>query len=250
MYNKSNNSNLQINCLTFSGHGFINKSMKVCGIIAAGGSSQRFGANKLALEIAGKTVLEWSQYLLLSHPKVTHVITASNDVEEAQKLGMKSEHLVYIKGGNTRQESIRNAFMQLPDCDVVLVHDGARPFASARMIDELLLKSTEAACVIPVIPCTSALKTSNMDTIERHIGGKYVLAQTPQLVWYEPMKLAFEKFASRLEDFPDESSMIAELGTHVKLVPGSSSNIKITTKDDETLARALANYLFRPVRPV
>lgn len=235
-------------CLTTDKQNHIKGAMKVCGIIAAGGSSQRFGTDKLALEIAGKTVLEWSQYLLLSHPKISHVITASNDVDEAQKIGMKSEHLTYTKGGNTRQESIRNAFLELPECDIVLVHDGARPFASARMVDELLLKSTEAACVIPVIPCTSALKTAEMDTIDRHISGKYVLAQTPQLVWREPMKLAFEKFGSRLGDFPDESSMIAELGAHVKLIPGSSSNIKITTRDDETLARALAAYLFKPAR--
>jgi 2-C-methyl-D-erythritol 4-phosphate cytidylyltransferase len=219
--------------------------MKICGIIAAGGTSQRFGANKLELELSGKSVLAWSQTLLLTHPQVSYVVTVSSEIELAQKIGIKSEFMGYAKAGATRQESVRNALMKLPESDIVLIHDGARPFATARMIDELIKCSTEAACVIPVIPCTSAIKISEMNVVTGHVKGKYMLAQTPQLVWTDPLRLAFDRFGDRLDEFPDESSMMSELGVHVKTIPGASANIKITTPDDEVVAKAIAGSLFR-----
>ena len=189
--------------------------------------------------------MSWSQKLLLTHPKVSHVVTVALDIDYAQKIGLKSEFMTYVKGGQIRQESIRNGFLAMPECDIVLVHDGARPFASIKIVDQLIERASEAACLIPVISNTSALKSVESGVVTGHQNGKYMLAQTPQLVWYQPLKLAFEKFSDRLDQFPDESSMIAELGLHVVTVAGSPANIKITHPDDETVARALASVLLQ-----
>lgn len=219
--------------------------MKIGAIIAAGGTSQRFGTDKLALVLNGKSVLAWSQNALLKHEKIENVVTVCSDVEYYSKIGIKSQYMSYVPGGAVRQESVKQGFGMLDDCDVVLVHDGARPFLSQGIIDNLLECANEAACVIPVIPCNSALKNVKSGFVTDHENKKFMMAQTPQLVWCEPLRLAFEKFGDKLADFPDESSMISELGLHVKAIPGSSANIKITNPDDDVIARALSMELLR-----
>lgn len=219
--------------------------MKIGAIVAAGGASQRFGTDKLALILNGKSVLAWSQNALLKHEKIEKVVTVCSDVEYYSKIGIKSQYMSYVLGGTVREQSVKNGFELLKDFDIVLVHDGARPFLNQRIIDNLLECANEAACVIPTIPCTSALKNVSSGIVTEHENKKFMMAQTPQLVWCEPLSLAFEKFGDRLSDFPDESSMISELGLHVKVIPGSSANIKITNPDDETIARALSMELLR-----
>lgn len=219
--------------------------MRIGAIIAAGGTSQRFGTDKLAIVLNGKSVLAWSQNAILKHPKVEKVVTVCSNVDYYSKIGMKSQSMSYVQGGSVRQESVNNGLKMLEGFDVILVHDGARPFLSQRIIDDLIEAADQAACVIPVIPCTSALKSVQSGFVTQHVNQKYMLAQTPQLVWSEPLRLTFERFGDKLGDFPDESSMIAELGLHVKTVPGSSANIKITNPDDEVIARALSMELLR-----
>ncbi|NTU61084.1 MAG: 2-C-methyl-D-erythritol 4-phosphate cytidylyltransferase [Caldiserica bacterium] len=219
--------------------------MRIGAIIAAGGTSHRFGTDKLAIVLNGKSVLAWSQNAILKHQKVEKVVTVCSDVEYYSKIGMKSQSMSYIPGGSVREESVNNGLKMLEGFDVILVHDGARPFLSQRIIDDLIESADQAACVIPVIPCTSALKSVQSGFVTQHVNQKYMLAQTPQLVWSEPLRLTFERFGDKLGDFPDESSMIAELGLHVKTVPGSSANIKITNPDDEVIARALSMELLR-----
>ena len=219
--------------------------MRIGGIVAAAGSSQRFGVDKLALELSGKSVLAWSQNALLKHEKIEKVVTVCSDVEYYSKIGEKSQYISYILGGDVREQSVKKGFELLKDFDIVLVHDGARPFLSQRIIDDLIDNAKQAACIIPTIPCTSALKNVSSGIVTEHENRKFMMAQTPQLVWCEPLKLAFDKFENKLSEFPDESSMISALGLHVKTVPGSSANIKITNPDDETIARALSMELLR-----
>jgi 2-C-methyl-D-erythritol 4-phosphate cytidylyltransferase len=222
--------------------------MKIGAIIAAGGSSQRFGSDKLSLELNGRSVLAWSQKAMLENNHIERCVTVCSDIEYYKKIGIESSYMSYQKGGSVREESVFNGLTLLLDYDIVLVHDAARPFVSQRIIDELIANSNQAACVIPVVPCTSAIKTQNMGFITDNLAGKYILAQTPQLVWVKPLKIAMEKNKGSLESFPDESSLIASMGLHIKSVPGSSANIKITNPDDEVIAKALANQLFRVVK--
>jgi 2-C-methyl-D-erythritol 4-phosphate cytidylyltransferase len=182
---------------------------------------------------------------MLKHPKVEKVVTVCSDVDYYSKIGMKSQSMSYVQGGSVREESVNIGLKMLEGFDVVLVHDGARPFLSQRIVDDLIESADQAACVIPVIPCTSALKSVQLGFVTQNVNLKFVMAQTPQLVWSEPLRLAFDKFGDKLGDFSDESSMIAELGLHVKIVPGSSANIKITNPDDEVIARALSMELLR-----
>lgn len=219
--------------------------MKICAIVAAGGNSTRFGDDKLEIKLKDKPVLAWSVKLLSMHPQVQQVIVACADTEKAKKLllGHTGSNVSFVLGGNCRQQSVLDALKSLQDCDVVLVHDGARPFASSDMVDKLITEAKGYSCVIPVIPCTSAIKMTSGSEVCAHQTGKFHLAQTPQLVWREPLTFAMEKYEGRLADFPDESSLVAEAGFHVGTVHGSPFNIKITYPEDLSLAHAIVAHL-------
>lgn len=222
--------------------------MKIGAIIAAGGSSQRFGTDKLALMLSGRSVLEWSQKAIIEHGRIEFCVTVCSDLDYYKKLGLRSDYIAYVKGGATRAESVKNGLEKLQDFDIVLVHDAARPFLCNSIIDDLIEHANQSTCIVPVIPSTSAIKRSDMGFIIDHVNGKYVLAQTPQLVWVEPLKIAMDKNKGSLGSFPDESSLISSIGLHVKTISGSSANIKITNPDDEVVAKALASYLFKTVQ--
>lgn len=222
--------------------------MRIGAIVAAGGNSQRFGSDKLAMVLSNRSVLEWSQKAVLEIDKVEKCVTVCSDLDNYKKLGIKSDYMTYEKGGPTREESVRNGLQHFTDFDVVLVHDGARPFVSRRIIEDLIDNANLAACVIPIVPCTSAVKSSEMGFISDHVSGKFVLAQTPQLVWVKPLLYAMDKNKGSLGSFPDESSLVSSVGLHVKAIPGSSVNIKITSPDDEMMAKALASVLFNSAK--
>lgn len=219
--------------------------MKICAIIAAGGSSQRFGDDKLEIRLKDKPVLAWSARLLSMHPKVSDVTVACSDIEKTKKLlaGHTGSNVSFVSGADCREQSVYNALKSLPNCDVVLVHDGARPFASADIVDKLISEAKGYSCVVPLIPCTSAVKVTTGNQVSAHHKGKLHLAQTPQLVWREPLTHAMEKFEGSLQEFPDEASLVAEAGFHVGFVPGSVFNIKITYPEDLSLAQAIVAHL-------
>lgn len=219
--------------------------MKICAIVAAGGSSQRFGDDKLEVQLKDKPVLAWSVRLLSAHPQISQVVVACGDIVKAKKLlhGHTSSNVSFVLGGSCREQSVYNALKSIPDCDAVLVHDAARPFASAELVDKLIAEAKSYSCVIPVIPSSSAIKIVSNNEVCEHLAGKHHLAQTPQLVWREPLTHAMDKFADRLQDFPDESSLVAEVGFHVGFVHGSPFNIKITFPEDLSLANAIVAFL-------
>lgn len=219
--------------------------MKICAIVAAGGTSQRFGDDKLEVQLKDKPVLAWSVKLLSTHPQVSHVVVACGDIEKSKKLlhGYISSNVSFVLGGNCREQSVYNTLKSIPDSDAVLVHDAARPFASTELVDKLIAEAKSYSCVIPLIPCSSALKIVSNNEVCEHLAGKHHLAQTPQLVWREPLNHAMDKFADSLQDFPDESSLVSEAGFHVGFVHGSPFNIKITYPEDLSLANAILAYM-------
>ena len=114
--------------------------MHVTAIVAAGGRGERFGAAqpKQMLVIGGRSILERSVQLLLDHPAVAEVIVAlppnlAGDLPESFQRAPKA--LRVVAGGPRRQDSVANAFAAVSDkTDVVLIHDAARPFASAGLV--------------------------------------------------------------------------------------------------------------------
>ena len=142
--------------------------------------------------------------------------------------------LKIANGGSERAISVLNG-LNMAECDYVMVHDAARPFASPELFRRLIDAVNENAGVVPVLPVSDALKRiedGKISCVERE--GLYI-TQTPQV--FPRLKLI-----EAVKDFPsakDEAEAWMKFGHELKYVDGERLNFKATVKDDMTIARAL-----------
>jgi 2-C-methyl-D-erythritol 4-phosphate cytidylyltransferase len=160
-----------------------------------------------------------------------------------------------VEGGNSRQESVENAFAALDaDTAIVAVHDAVRPFIEVETITRAIDEAAESgAAIVGIVPVDTvkqvhAAQASGAKvraTISRE---RLILAQTPQVFRYELLKKAFAE--ARADGFTgtDESSLVERLDdVEVTVIPGSERNIKITKPGDIELARLFLEQERRPL---
>jgi 2-C-methyl-D-erythritol 4-phosphate cytidylyltransferase len=223
--------------------------MKITAIIAGGGSGKRMGSqdNKLFVEIAGTALLALTVKTFDSAEMIDEIIIAvpADEIERTKTLIMKQSfkkvsHV--IAGGQTRQASVFNGLQSVSaDTDVVVIHDGARPFVTkeiiARAVDSL--KACKAAVV--GMPVKDTIKTVNesgfiINTLNRNLLWQ---AQTPQVFDAQLIKEAYRLAQKDGFQATDDSSLVERLGERVKMIQGSYDNIKITTPEDIITAEAI-----------
>lgn len=144
-----------------------------------------------------------------------------------------------LPGGAERQNSVHNALLRLPaECDLVMIHDGVRPFASARLIRAVLEGARETGASIAAVPAT--------DTVKRALGGKVAetlsreeiwLVQTPQVFRKDIILGAYEKAVASGWIGTDDASFVERIGIPVSVVQGERTNIKVTAPEDLEWAR-------------
>jgi 2-C-methyl-D-erythritol 4-phosphate cytidylyltransferase/2-C-methyl-D-erythritol 2,4-cyclodiphosphate synthase len=220
--------------------------MHVTAIIAAAGIGRRLGAGvpKQLLDIGGQTMLERSVDAFVRHPRVQDVIV----VLPAALAGDPPAWLAacdavrVVAGGDRRQDSVANAFDQLDDdCEVILVHDAARPFVSAALIDRAIdAAAAEGAAIAAVAVSDTVKRVSGADgrriidsTIPRD---EVFLAQTPQAFRRDVLRDAVALGRSGV-DATDEASLAEQAGHEVHVIEGEAANVKITTGSDLEAAR-------------
>lgn len=197
------------------------KQGKLSAVIVAGGTSQRYGGNdKLAETFFDKTVLQHS------------VDAFSGLVDEIIVVGnYKIDGVKCVKGGSTRYESVKNGLSAVStDCDVVAIHDGARPFVSRMLVKRLLEHALQTRhSAVPYVSATDAMWYVAKD---RHPISKeeVVRVQTPQCFNYNMLVEAFN--TSTQSNYPDESALFYEKYGQVNLVDGEVTNRKVTYSGD------------------
>ncbi len=223
--------------------------MKVSVIIAAAGLGRRFGSEvpKQFLELMGRPVLTWSMKRVCQSPMVGEVVVAVPPVEEdyAVEAVSKADLHIPVKvvpGGASRQESVKNG-IQAVDTKFkwIAVHDAARPLVKMSDFEATCLMAREVGAAILAIPIQDTVKEVMDDglvvkTLDR---SRLYLAQTPQVARKEDLLSAYEKAAANNLKATDESSLLEAAGYPVAVVKGSTTNIKITTKEDLLLAEVL-----------
>jgi 2-C-methyl-D-erythritol 4-phosphate cytidylyltransferase/2-C-methyl-D-erythritol 2,4-cyclodiphosphate synthase len=222
--------------------------MHVTAIIAAAGSGRRLGSPKpkQMLDIGGGSMLQHSLKAFLAHPRISEVIVvlpqgpsaiAVSGVDPARLLALRA-----VTGGERRQDSVANAFDQVAaSSDVVLIHDAARPFVSAALIDRTIDAAMTHGAAIAAVQSRDTVKrverqsegTVIVDTIPRE--GVY-LAQTPQGFRREVLAAAVAVGRSGV-DATDEAMLAERAGYLVHVVDGDPGNVKITTAEDLEAAR-------------
>jgi 2-C-methyl-D-erythritol 4-phosphate cytidylyltransferase/2-C-methyl-D-erythritol 2,4-cyclodiphosphate synthase len=138
-------------------------------------------------------------------------------------------------GGERRQDSVRLGLAALPrDCGRVLVHDSARPFFTAGLVQALLDGLTEGTDgVVPALPVTDTVKQVEGDLVLATLDRRSLRAvQTPQLFPTALLRGVHERAQNENWDVTDDASMVELAGGTVRVVPGEAANIKITNPED------------------
>lgn len=206
-------------------------------IIAGGGGSSRFGGgNKLLAELDGLPVFLHSarRFSPLCAEMVMTVPAELAPEFEAARLGFAPDlPLTMVAGGATRSGSVRNALGALRQgCELVAVHDAARPWAGAELFDKLARAAAEHGGAIPAVRMTDTVKQVLPDgrivrTLDR---GSLVTVQTPQIFRLELLLEAYRRAGER--DFTDDAAVMEEAGFTVVWVEGPADNRKITFRND------------------
>ena len=230
--------------------------MHVTAIIAAAGAGRRLGAAKpkQLLDIGGGSMLQHSVRAFLGHPRVADVVVVvSPDLTTLALAGIEPSRaaaLRVVKGGDRRQDSVANGFAAVaPESDVVLIHDAARPFVSADLIDRTIDAAAAHGAAIAALQSRDTVKRVAGDgriteTIPRET---IYLAQTPQGFRRDVLAAAIELGRSGVEA-TDEAMLAERAGYHVHVVDGDPGNVKVTTSADLDAARARMASTGKPAR--
>jgi len=226
--------------------------MFVTAIIAAGGRGLRLGGDrpKQLLEVGGRTILERSVSAFLAHDAVSEVIVAlpAEMVDERLPYLMSAAKPIrVVTGGARRQDSVANAVRAASDAsELVVIHDAARPFASADLISRTIAAAAEAGAALAALGARDTVKQTDPSrrgaaivsgTLPRET---IFLAQTPQAFRKDVLDAALALGASGSVEATDEASLAERAGHTVRLVEGEATNIKITTAEDLVIAEAIA----------
>jgi 2-C-methyl-D-erythritol 4-phosphate cytidylyltransferase len=144
-----------------------------------------------------------------------------------------------VPGGKRRQESVKNGIDALPkDADMVAIHDGVRPFVTKAMIEDTIHSAARYGAVVLAMPVKDTIKMSNPDgTVLKTLDRESLWQiQTPQTFQVNVIKEAYYRAAEDGFVGTDDASLVERLGVKVHILPGSYTNIKITTPEDLFLA--------------
>ena len=218
-------------------------------LIACAGSGRRMGAqrNKLLLEVAGRPVLAWTLDAALAAEAISWIgiVGQSLDQPDIQALvdaACPQKPVVWVEGGDTRQDSVCNGLAALPaEAQAVLIHDGARCLVDPALINRCAAAVLAGASVIAAAPVTDTIKRVDgrgviQDTPDRsQLWG----AQTPQGFPVEQLRQAHAQARREGWSVTDDASLFERLGWEVEVMESSPANIKITTPFDLTIAAAV-----------
>jgi 2-C-methyl-D-erythritol 4-phosphate cytidylyltransferase len=154
----------------------------------------------------------------------------------------KRQVVSIVEGGSERQDSVYNGLKAIHnDCDIVLIHDGARPFVTHNIIEEGINIANKTGACIAAVPVKDTIKVAseNMDVVNTPNREALWAVQTPQFFKYQLLMGAYEKLQNSNLKATDDAMLIEELGYPVKIINGSYENIKITTPEDLILGEGI-----------
>ena len=213
-------------------------------IVPAAGSAVRMGLgySKAYLDITGLPLLTRTLKALLNNDHLDMVTAAVRPDEvdlckrEVIKKYRLEDQVTIIGGGDERQQTVWELLSGIPaDRDIVLVHDGARPFVAGQLVNEVLSAAVKWGAAIAALPATDTVKLSedSGETVSSTLSRKSVyLVQTPQAFHRDVLIAAHRRARKENYQVTDDSSLVEWNGHPVRIVPGDPGNIKITTLED------------------
>jgi len=224
--------------------------MRTVAIIPAAGSGNRMNrdVSKQYLTLAGKPILVCTLEVFEASPLVDAllVVVPSQDVESVRTDILAPWHLKkvagLIPGGKERQDSGRAGIKALDgDAEIVIIHDAVRPFITVGLIESCIRAAAEEGAVTVGVPVKDTVKEVGPDgrilrTCDRSL---LWLTQTPQVFRRDIIENAHRAAVHDGFRGTDDTSLVERLGIAVRMIRGDYGNIKITTPEDLSLAKAL-----------
>jgi 2-C-methyl-D-erythritol 4-phosphate cytidylyltransferase len=221
--------------------------MKADAIIVSAGKGQRFveGTKKQFFLLADKPILTHTLDKFENCPLIDSIllVVGQEDMDYCLKEIIEKNRYRKISqivpGGKRRQDSVKNGMDALSrDANIVVIHDGVRPFVTRGMIEDSIHSAQRFGAVVLAMPVKETIKIANADgTVLKTLDRESLWQiQTPQTFQAHVIKEAYQKATENGFVGTDDASLVERLGMKVHILPGSYTNIKITTPEDLILA--------------
>jgi 2-C-methyl-D-erythritol 4-phosphate cytidylyltransferase len=214
--------------------------MSIVVIIPAAGTGSRFGGQlpKQFHPLAGKPLIQHVIERFLLDGNVDRVVVP---VAEMLLASVKnSERVVFVAGGETRQQSVIRGLAEAGDAELIAVHDAARPLFSEATFHAVVAAAREVGAALPVVPVADTIHLMTADatiaqTLDRSM---LAAAQTPQCFRAEILRDVLDRARREGLEGTDEAGLAARFGYTVKAIPGDPRNLKITVPEDLVIAES------------
>ncbi|HYX85286.1 MAG TPA: 2-C-methyl-D-erythritol 4-phosphate cytidylyltransferase [Gaiellales bacterium] len=213
----------------------------VWAVVVAAGAGRRLGGErpKAFAKLGGRPLLAYAVELLEDHPAVERIVLVVPEGWE-EPATLLADELVAgkvaaaVAGGDARALSVAAGLAEVRgDAAVIAVHDAARPFASAALLDRVLAGLAEADGAVPGVPLTDTVKRVRGGRVEETLERADLCAvQTPQAFRADALRRAYDRPAGELASATDCAQLVERAGGRVAVVPGDPANMKITDAAD------------------
>lgn len=221
----------------------------ISAIIVAGGKGKRMGTNisKQFIIVNDKPILYYTLTKFLKCKAIDNIILVlpKDEIEYCEKEILEKYSLnvnKVVEGGKERQESVYNGLKACADSDIVLIHDGARPFVSEKIINDGIRYAQEYGAAAPGVMPKDTIKVKDSDgfSIQTPNRKELVAVQTPQAFSWSTIMECHEKIKQAEIVVTDDTMVVEMYGHKVYLYEGDYNNIKVTTQEDLIIAEYLS----------
>lgn len=225
--------------------------MHATAVIVAAGEGRRVGGDvaKTYLPIAGRPLILRTLERIFSAVTVVDVVlvVAQKDLARCEGLlradaTLRDRSWLLQSGGATRQQSVKRGLEKIAaNTEIVIIHDGARPFVSTALIDRCVLAAAEKGAVVAGVPARDTIKVVSTDLRVQDTPERNSLweIQTPQAFRKDLIVAAHDWAARQGLNVTDDAMVVEKMGAPVFVVQGERLNFKITLPEDIWLAESL-----------
>lgn len=219
-------------------------------IVAAGtGSRMNAGINKQFIKLKNKEIIAYTIEAFYNNENIDDIVVVIKEEEESYfvenilaKYNLQNIKLAY--GGKERQDSVYNGLKKLnEDCDVVLVHDGARPFVNDEIINKSIEESKKHKAIVIGVKVKDTIKVvdDNNTIIDTPNRNTLWAVQTPQAFDYKLLIKAYKSAYNNNYYGTDDAMLVENIGYNIKIIEGTYENIKVTTPEDLSFGEQILN---------
>lgn len=215
-------------------------------VVAAGTASRMQGIDKVLAPLGGVPILVRTLQVFQNCPDVSEIVVVTREDLLVEIGRMCKEYLLdkvskVIVGGAERVLSVRAGLREVDrEAKIIAIHDGARPFLTQEVLDQVLHQAAASGAAAPAVPVNDTVKRAENNIVLETVDRSTLWAvQTPQVFQADLIRAAVEKAVADKAPVTDDCSAVERLGMRVVLTVGDRQNIKVTTPFDLMLGETI-----------